>query len=390
MTHFTDFHKHSPITTYEENTSAQQQASDKTNQTLVFSEWQLMQNEYDSNEGDMSWESYDTEEDSDTETDSETEIIISGDNQRTLHKGSEDLTATDPQNGEIFFVAQGGQSLLFDEKTAVELEVCGGNIYALLMGKEQPYYLVGHDQDKLHYYRVGSKIDFVKDAEGECIFQLGKSVSGFVFSLVISYFLGDDDISNVVAVDRNGRLQVVRLDPEFCFSPYFLDTTYNNQAKILEELNFLYRLNAQDCPNSGKLKELALQETGLDFFSNCFVNHKLFTNAHCLSLLTSSCKNQELLAALKKIIETPFQSYEQIVEKTITSVATCERIKEALKIRLTMFKQAYIEIQKRLITHENNVVFSSQRLFMFHANTSNSQANYESSREYLENQYITR
>ncbi|WP_112854896.1 hypothetical protein [Legionella feeleii] len=62
-------------------------------------------------------------------------------------------------------------------------------------------------------------------AQEKEIFGLNKPIVDLITSLIISYFLGDFDISNIGVVQgNNNALQVVRFDPEFCFSSYLLES----------------------------------------------------------------------------------------------------------------------------------------------------------------------
>ncbi|WP_019217132.1 hypothetical protein [Legionella tunisiensis] len=50
-------------------------------------------------------------------------------------------------------------------KTSAELAVCGGKLFALLMGKAQPIYFVGEtirdEEDEYRYYLISTKVNFI-------------------------------------------------------------------------------------------------------------------------------------------------------------------------------------------------------------------------------------
>ena len=226
------------------------------------------------------------------------------------------------------------------------MAVCGGNFYALLMGEGQPEYFVGQgvvDEDldddlEPAYYRVGSKIDFL--AEGEDIFNSNKSVKNLIFSLVVSYFLGDPDISNVVVVAEGEDLLIRRLDPEFCFSHYFSSEGHNNFNNILKELDFIFRLNADNHELSHEEIQTLIKKQGVDFFNECF-KKTFLRHPSCLKILNSEARTSEVLSALKKITETPFYQYENIINKNISDENIRMQLTGTLKKRLETFSQIY-------------------------------------------------
>lgn len=223
-------------------------------------------------------------------------------------------------------------------KTSIELSVCGGNIYALLMGRKQPLYDVGVGEDEVNpvYYRISSKVNFL--AEGEAIFTLNKTVDGLIFSLIISYFLGDYDISNVVAVEDNDGLTAVRIDPEYSFSNYCSSELYNQHGRILSELNFLLQHQAIHDPSDLRF------DSGVEFFKECFTHHLLKSKSF-LQLFSSDKKVSEAFLALKTIAETPFEQFADIIDKTISNQTIAEEVKKVLKSRQQLFSRCHDELK---------------------------------------------
>ena len=281
------------------------------------------------------------------------EYISLRDNQVVQIINVDSKEAEDKLTHRKFFVATGGE-LFYNKKkwhahslkTSIELAVCGGNFYALLMGEGQPEYFVGQgvvDEDldddlEPAYYRVGSKIDFL--AEGEDIFNSNKSVKNLIFSLVVSYFLGDPDISNVVVVAEGEDLLIRRLDPEFCFSHYFSSEGHNNFNNILKELDFIFRLNADNHELSHEEIQTLIKKQGVDFFNECF-KKTFLRHPSCLKILNSEARTSEVLSALKKITETPFYQYENIINKNISDENIRMQLTGTLKKRLETFSQIY-------------------------------------------------
>ncbi|MCL9685553.1 hypothetical protein [Legionella maioricensis] len=255
-----------------------------------------------------------------------------------------------------FFVSTGGE-LFYNRtewhahslKTTIELTVCGGNFYALLMGEGQPEYFVGkgevdedlEDDVEPIYYRMSSKIDFL--AEGEDIFSLNKPVKSLIFSLMISFFLGDPDVSNVVGVAEDEDVLIRRLDPEFCFSQYFSSESYNNYSSVLKELDFLFHLNTDNHELTADELQNRVEKSGVDFFRQCFMK-KFLMHPDCLKILNSETRTNEFLSALKKITETPFDQYENIINKSISDENIRMQLKDTLKKRLGIFSQIYQEL----------------------------------------------
>ncbi|WP_131750117.1 hypothetical protein [Legionella beliardensis] len=320
-----------------------------------FFEWKIMSEGFEDEtfyNDELSYEDKeDKDESKDEEEDNETIVCLKSGN--ILKKKFECNIANDLQSGEIFYISTSAQLFSFDEKTAIELAVCGGNIYAMLLGEEQPYYLVGQGEKSFYYYRLSSKVNIFEQAEGESIFRFNKPVSRFISSLVISYFLGDNDISNVVLVKKDDQFLVVRIDPEFCFSSYFFNTEYNNQSSILAELNFLLKLNDKNCSNKKQLQYFLSHQKEIDFFQSCFNDHKLLSTDNCLKLLSSPLKKQELLLALNKIVATPFQDFEKIIDNTLSDNTVSKKLKKTLAKRLDFFKKANEQIQKQQIFSES-------------------------------------
>ncbi|MDR3504177.1 MAG: hypothetical protein P4L79_16535 [Legionella sp.] len=298
-------------------------------------------------EGKFDTMSSEDESDSDDETDHESITIqIRGPN-GDLHELQKELNKAKDSTGTIFFVSKIGYESEVKPQTKAELEVCGGCIYALLMGEGQPSYFMGQD-DKGSYYRLSSKVNF--EAEGLDIFNFKQPISRFIFSLVISYFLGDNDISNVGVVKKDNQLLVVRIDPECCFSNYFLQSNHNQLDKVLAELGFLDKLNTENASNKDHLGLFLEKEHNVEFFRSCF-NHKLLTNQESLNLLSSPAKNKELREALNKIIGTPIEDYEKIIDKTVSDPNKRVEVKNALKNRLKIFEEAWNHIQKEKEEH---------------------------------------
>ncbi len=264
----------------------------------------------------------------------------------------------DPRTRRRFFVATGGE-LFYNQqrwhdhslKTSIELSVCGGNIYALLMGDKQPEYFVGQgeiDEDlddgvEPTYYRVSSKIDFV--AEEEDIFNLNKPVQGSIYSLLISFFLGDPDVSNVVGVAEKEDLLIRRLDPEFCFSSYVTEAKHNNYDSVLKEINFIYGLNTDNHELTEKEPQDLAKKNGIEFFRECF-SKKLLKHPGFLKILNSEVRTTELLDALSKITETPLSQYENIIDKDISDNGIRMQLKDTLKKRLEIFSTIHQELRE--------------------------------------------
>ncbi|CEG56258.1 hypothetical protein [Legionella fallonii] len=292
---------------------------------------------------------------SETSTESEFDEYISlGGNQVVQIINTDSKEAEDTVTHKRFFVATGGELYYNKEKwhhhslkTSIELTACGGNFYALLMGEGQPEYFVGQgtadedlDEDlEPTYYRVGSKIDFL--AEGEDIFNFQKSVKNLIFSLVISYFLGDTDISNVVVVAKDEDLLIRRLDPEFCFSRYFSTKKQNNYDSVFRELNFIFRLNTDNQELTEENIQNRITKDTIDFFNECFKKKTFLMHPSCLKILNSEARTDEVLSALKKITETPFSQYENIINTIISDENIRMQLKETLEKRLEIFSQIY-------------------------------------------------
>lgn len=305
---------------------------------------------------------------SETTTESEIDEYISiNGNQVVRIIDADSKEAEDVITKRRFFVGEG--QLLYKEKswhahslkTSVELAVCGGNIYALLMGDGQPEYFIGKgevDEDldddiETTYYRVSSKINFL--AEGEDIFSLNKSVKGLIFSLMISYFLGDPDVSNVVGVEEDECLLVRRLDPELCFSSYFTAENHNNYDSVLTELKFLYRLNADNEELTKKELQDLIEKNGVAFFKECFMT-KLLMHPACLKTLSSKARTDEILSALQKITQTSFSQYESIIDQSISNENIRLQLKNTLKKRLDIFSKIYPELAE--VVEPQNIINS--------------------------------
>ncbi|WP_019217131.1 hypothetical protein [Legionella tunisiensis] len=90
--------------------------------------------------------------------------------------------------------------------------------------------------------------------------------------MIISYFLGDFDISNIGVIQGDNVLQVVRFDPEFCFSSYFLGE-HNTYQAILKELRFIFDLDLGNVPEerANRLHEI-LQRNESNFLQGALPN----------------------------------------------------------------------------------------------------------------------
>lgn len=294
---------------------------------------------------------------SETSTESVIDLYISINDSQVIQIINDDSKeAEDTTTNKRFFVATGGGSYYNKEmwhthslKTSIELAVCGGNFYALLMGQGQPEYFVGKggvDEDlgddlEPVYYRVGSKIEFL--AEGADIFNCNKSVKSLIFSLIISYFLGDSDVSNVVGIAEDEHLLIKRLDPEFCFSSYFSEESNNNYNSVLKELSFIFNLNTDNHELTQEEIQHLVKKNEVDFFGECFTK-TLLMHPTCLKILSSEVRTNELLSALQKITETPFTQYEKIIDQIISNETISIQLKETLKKRLEIFSQIYLEL----------------------------------------------
>ncbi len=298
------------------------------------------------------------ESDSDDETDDESTTIIMNGPYGEPHELQKEYNKAKDLRGEVFFISTIGYESGIKPKIKAELEVCGGNLYALLMGESQPNYFVGQDNNEA-YYRLSSPVNFA--AEGEDIFKFHQPINRFIFSLVISYFLGDNDISNIGVVKRDQQLLVVRIDPECCFSDFFLHPFHNQLEQVLAELNFLNQLNIDNTANKDVLGQFLEKEKNVEFFRSCF-NHKLLINKASLELLSSSAKNIELEDALNTIIKTPIGDYEEIIDRTISDLNKRDEIKKALINRVKIFTEAWNSMLKKREEHlgESN---HSHRLF---------------------------
>lgn len=228
-------------------------------------------------------------------------------------------------------------------KTSTELAVCGGRMFALLMGAAQPDYFVGetfnNEEDEYNYYLISRKVYFI--AQEKEIFDLNQPIADFITSLIISFFLGDPDVSNVGVVQNNNTLQTVRFDPEFCFSSYFIDDTYQ---RILKELRFIYDLNLGDVPEQRVFKLRQILSRGeSDFFARCFTKRLLWEPAF-LEILSSPQRKQEIFKALDRISTTLLTQYQYIIDTTISN----GKLREALTTTLTKRREIFSQVNGEL------------------------------------------
>lgn len=243
-------------------------------------------------------------------------------------------------------------------KTSAELAVCGGKLYALLMGEAQPIYFVGvranDEDDEDNYYLISTKVDFI--AQEKEIFGLNKPIVDLITSLIISYFLGDFDISNIGVVQGNNNvLQVVRFDPEFCFSSYFIGE-HNTYEMISKELRFIFNLDLGPVPEerANRLRQI-LQRRESNFFARCFAQQLLWEPAF-LDILSSPRRKEEIFKALDRITTTLFMQYRYIIDTTISH----EKTREALKNTLTRRREIFSQISGELKLHSQ--VFLAQHI----------------------------
>lgn len=237
-------------------------------------------------------------------------------------------------------------------KTSAELAVCGGKLFALLMGEAQPVYFIGErardeedEEDEEKYYLISTKIDFISQEKE--IFDLNKPIIDLITSLIISYFLGDFDISNIGVVQGNNNvLQVVRFDPEFCFSSYFIGE-HNTYEMISKELRFIFDLDLGPVPEerANKLRQI-LQRGESNFFARCFTQRLLWEPVF-LDILSSPRRKEEIFKALDRITTTLFMQYRYIIDTTISH----ERIREALKSTLTLRREIFSQVSGELKLH---------------------------------------
>lgn len=231
-------------------------------------------------------------------------------------------------------------------KTSAELAVCGGKLFALLMGEAQPIYFVGgRANNEDNCYLISTKIDFI--AQEKEIFGLNKPIIDLITSLIISYFLGDFDISNIGVVQgKTNVLQVVRFDPEFCFSSYFIGE-HNTYEMIARELRFIFNLDLGPVPEerANKLRQI-LQRRESNFFARCFAQQLLWEPGF-LDILSSPRRKEEIFKALDRITTTLFMQYRYIIDTTISH----EKTREALKNTLTRRREIFSQISGELKLH---------------------------------------
>lgn len=227
------------------------------------------------------------------------------------------------------------------QRTAIELGVSGGMLYRTYLGTQQPSYHLAEatiDDDEKVYYRLSEKVIF--DAEGDAIFKANKPCNGFFNSLIVSLFFGDSDIGNIFVKDG----QIIRFDPEFCFSDYC--RSKNNEYDAIEkEINYLFNFNEAYLKQVQSLATTVKTPNNIPpFLTECF-SHTLFSLPNVQQLLLNHEKRkQEILSALAKIYLTPFDVIKATLTQYISDTNVRNSVEAEFQKRLAHFKQVSLNL----------------------------------------------